>query len=93
MDDPVVVELREWSRMAEDLKRERCRLTNRVREQLWRLVPTPEKARRARQARIGTILKAHRIRRLDAAEVLATLTTPPLVVASGVVAAATASIY
>lgn len=114
MDDPVVVELREWSRMAEDLKRERCRLTNRVREQLWRyypqmlvlqsdlgadwflelwrLVPTPEKARQARQARIGTILKAHRIRRLDAAEVLATLTTPPLMVAPGVVAAATAHI-
>lgn len=114
MDDPVVVELREWSRMAEDLKRERCRLTNRVREQLWRyypqmlalqsdlgadwflelwrLVPTPDKARRVRQASIGAILKAHRIRRLDAHEVLATLTTPPLVVAPGVVAAATAHI-
>jgi transposase len=37
-------------------------------------------------------LKAHRIRRLKAAEVLAALTTLPLVVAPGVVAAATAHI-
>ncbi len=37
--DPVVVELREWSRMAEDLQQERTRLGNRVREQLWRYYP------------------------------------------------------
>jgi transposase len=37
--DPVVVELREWSRMAEDLQQERTRLANRVREQLWRYYP------------------------------------------------------
>lgn len=37
--DPVVVELREWSRMAEDLTQERTRLANRVREQLWRYYP------------------------------------------------------
>jgi transposase len=37
--DPVVVELREWSRIAEDLGRERNRLTNRFREQLWRYYP------------------------------------------------------
>ncbi len=34
--DPVVIELREWSRIAEDLGAERNRLTNRLREQLWR---------------------------------------------------------
>jgi hypothetical protein len=34
--DPVVVELREWSRMAEELKQKRVRQTNRVRQQLWR---------------------------------------------------------
>lgn len=34
--DPVIIELREWSRMAEDLGTERNRLTNRMREQLWR---------------------------------------------------------
>jgi transposase len=37
--DPVVIELREWSRMAEDLGVERNRLTNRLREQLWRYFP------------------------------------------------------
>ncbi|MGY3573040.1 hypothetical protein [Bradyrhizobium sp. USDA 4504] len=30
--DPVVIELREWSRIAEDLGAERNRLTNRLRE-------------------------------------------------------------
>ncbi len=33
---PVVVELREWSRIAEELTRERTRLSSRVRDQLWR---------------------------------------------------------
>ena len=37
--DPVVVELREWSRIAEELTRERTRLSNRVRDQLWRYYP------------------------------------------------------
>jgi transposase len=37
--DPVVVELREWSRIAEELQQERTRLGNRVREQLWRYYP------------------------------------------------------
>ena len=37
--DPAVVELREWSRMAEELKGERVRLANRVRQQLWRRYP------------------------------------------------------
>ena len=36
---PVVVELREWSRIAEELTRERTRLSNRVRDQLWRYYP------------------------------------------------------
>jgi transposase len=37
--DPVVIELREWSRIAEDLGAERTRLTNRMRDQLWRYFP------------------------------------------------------
>ena len=37
--DPVVIELREWSRIAEDLTQERTRLGNRLREQLWRYYP------------------------------------------------------
>ena len=37
--DPVVVELREWSRIADDLKGERRRLANRLGDQLWRYFP------------------------------------------------------
>ena len=36
---PVVVELREWSRITAELTRERTRLSNRVRDQLWRYYP------------------------------------------------------
>src|SRR5208282_1428103 len=37
--DPTVIELREWSRIASDLGTEHNRLTNRLREQLWRYYP------------------------------------------------------
>jgi transposase len=37
--DPNVIELREWSRITEDLTAERTRLANRMREQLWRYFP------------------------------------------------------
>ena len=37
--DPVVIELREWSRIAEDLGDERSRLANRLQDQLWRYYP------------------------------------------------------
>jgi len=37
--DPIIVELREWSRMDGELKDERIRLTNRIRQQLWRYYP------------------------------------------------------
>ena len=112
--DPVVVELREWSRMAEGLGAERSRLTNRMREQLWRYfpalleleddlgaawlldlwetVPTPAKAARIREATIARLLKRHRIRRFDAAHVLAALRKPPLEVAAGTTEAASAHI-
>src|ERR1700680_1710973 len=36
---PVIVELREWSRIDEELKVEHGRLTNRLRHQLWRYYP------------------------------------------------------
>src|SRR5947209_11468759 len=35
-DEPVIVKLREWSRMADDLQQKRTRLASRMREQLWR---------------------------------------------------------
>jgi len=37
--DPAVIALREWSRLAEELQQERVRLSNRVRQQLWRYYP------------------------------------------------------
>src|SRR6516225_8689170 len=37
--EPLVVELREWSRIDEELKVQRLRLTNRLRDQLWRYYP------------------------------------------------------
>jgi transposase len=112
--DPVIVELREWSRMTEDLGTERNRLTNRMREQLWRYfpamlelesdlgaewlldlweaVPTPAKATRIHEKTIATVLKRNRIRRFDAAHVLATLRKPPVRVAAGTTEAASAHI-
>jgi transposase len=114
LDDPLVIELREFSRMRDDLKQEQNRLTNRVRDQLWRYypqmrafgedfasdwfldlwhaVPTPAEAARATDKAIAAILKRHRIRRFDAAGVLAILRQPPLAVAPGTIAAATAHI-
>jgi transposase len=37
--DPIIVELREWSRIAQDLTAERTALSNRLRQQLWRYFP------------------------------------------------------
>ena len=37
--DPRLVELRAWSRLAEELQGERVRLSNRLHEQLWRYYP------------------------------------------------------
>src|SRR3954464_265709 len=39
VSDPAVIELREWSRLAEELQQERGRLANRLRQQLWRYYP------------------------------------------------------
>jgi transposase len=113
-DDPLVIELREWSRMYEELTRERIRLANRVREQLWRYypqarqvtddiaadwfldlwqqVPTPAKAARVSESKIERILKDHRIRRVNATEVLRILRQKPLWVAPGTAEAASAHI-
>jgi transposase len=37
--DPIVIELREWSRIADELSDERTALTNRFRQLLWRYFP------------------------------------------------------
>ena len=39
LDDPLIVELREWVRIQDELKQERTRLANRLRDQLWRYYP------------------------------------------------------
>jgi transposase len=113
-EDAIIIELREWSRMTQDLQQERNRLANRVREQLWRYypqalaigddlaadwflemwaaVPTPSKAARTRESTVGRVLRAHRIRRITAAEVLRTLRQPALTVAAGTAEAAGAHI-
>lgn len=42
-DNPVMIELREWSRMTDELQQERTRLANRLRQQLWRYYPQAAK--------------------------------------------------
>jgi hypothetical protein len=114
LDNPLVIELREWSRMHDELKQEQSRLANRVRDQLWRYypqageitddltadwfldlwekVPTPAQAARASEKTVARILKSHRIRRIDAAQVLHILRRPALLVAPGTAEAASAHI-
>lgn len=59
---------------------------------LWQAAPTPQRARRMRTSRIEKVLKAHRIRRIDAAQVRAVLVREALEVAAGTERAAVASI-
>ena len=60
--------------------------------ELWSLAPTPAKAARVRESSLARVLKAHRIRRLDAAEALRLLRQAPLAVAAGTTEAAVAHI-
>jgi len=112
--DPIIVELREWSRIAEELGVERNRLANRLREQLWRyfpavleletdvgaewllefldLAPTPERAAKLRESTIARLLKARRIRRLDAGTIIRTMRAPAPQLAPGTVEAASAHV-
>jgi Transposase IS116/IS110/IS902 family len=39
VSDPLIIELRTWSRLAEELQQDRVRLGNRLHEQLWRYYP------------------------------------------------------
>ena len=110
LGDPGVIELREWSRLAEELQQERLRLANRIRQQLWRyypqllalsddlgaewilelwsMAPTPAEAARLGEVTLARLLRRHRIRRLDAADVLGVLRQPAITVAAGVIEAA-----
>lgn len=51
---------------------------------LWTRLPTPRHARRVRVSTVATLLRAHRIRRLTAEEVLQILRGTPITVAAGV---------
>lgn len=59
---------------------------------LLALVPTPAAAAKVKPARITQLLSAHRIRRLDAAQVLEVIRTTPLAVSPGTVAAVSAHV-
>jgi len=109
-DSAWTIELREQSRMHDELTAERTKLGNRMREQLrryfpalavivddpttafaralFKLIPTPDKARAVRPARVTKLLRDHRIRRHTAESVLDALRQQPLTVADGVVRAA-----
>jgi transposase len=109
-EDPVVVQLREWTRIDRELTAECTRLTNRLREQwlryypqllalsggaddawvwrLWERAPTPAAGARLRPLTVQALLRSYRIRRLTAAEVVAELRAPALVVAAGTTDAA-----
>jgi transposase len=113
-DDPLIVQLREATRTAADLTKDLGRLTNQLRDLLWRYypqmlaladdlatawilelwqhAPTPAKGARLHKETIARILKAHRIRRLDADQVQAVLKQPPLPSAPGVTEAASSHI-
>jgi transposase len=56
--------------------------------ELWTIAPTPAKARALRKPTVERLLREHRIRRVDADTVLATLREPAIKVADGVAEAA-----
>ena len=60
--------------------------------ELWQLAPTPAKARRVRKDTIARLLKRHRVRCIDAGEVLRRLREPAIPVAPGTTEAAVAHI-
>ena len=57
-------------------------------QQLWKRAPTPDKARRIHGKTVARLLKAHRVRRLDASSVLGKLREPGIKVAEGTTQAA-----
>jgi transposase len=105
-----VVELREYSRMHDELTRQLGRLSNQLRDVLkdyfpqlltlcpaanepwlWDLLeraPIPAVARELRPGRVSTILKARRIRRFTADEVVAVLRAPAVPAGAGVLRSA-----
>lgn len=105
-EQPAIIHLRELSRLIEDLQVEAGRLTNRLREQLYRVhaawltlspaadepwlwtllgeTPHPDAWVALPRRRITPTLRAHRIRRLTAEDVVTALRQPRLTSAAGV---------
>jgi transposase len=104
---PVEQQLREHSRLTEELQQEQQRWLNRLGELLWRyfpallelqlskewvlqlcrLVPTPQHAQQVSLEQVAELLKAHRVRSIDAATVLERLRSQPLATPEATVAA------
>jgi len=106
LEDPAIIQLRELSRMLDELQVEEGRLTNRLREQLYRVhaawltlspaandpwlwtvlgeTPHPDAWAQLPRRRITPALRAHRIRRLTADDVVAAVRQPRLTIAPGV---------
>jgi transposase len=105
-DDPAIIQLRELSRLLDELQVEESRFANRLREQLYRVdaawltlspaadepwlwtvlreTPHPDAWAQLPRRRITSALRAHRIRRLTADDVVTVLRHPRLTVAPGV---------
>ena len=110
VDDPLVMRLRDLSRLDDQLRENCNRHCCQLREQLYRYYPqllqlcssanepwlwdllemasTPSIARRLTVARIGKLLRTHRIRRLQPADVIDTLRQPGFQLAAGTAEAA-----
>ena len=109
VEDPLIIELREASRLEGQLAQQLRRLTNRLYGQIHRFRPqllalspgadepwfwdliadmARHQAAQWTKAQAAKFLRAHRIRRFDAEQLLATLKQPPLPVAGGTMAAA-----
>jgi transposase len=109
VDDPLVLQLREWTRADAVLAEDLGALTRRLRELVHRIAPqwltlsanaddpwfwglldvaaTPTLGQRLRRAKVQSLLRRYRVRRVTPDAVLAALHTPPLQVAPGTVEA------
>jgi len=112
LDDPRVIQLREWSRVDEDLGDELTRLANQLRDLVYRVAPgrlalcpaadepwlwavlrqapTPAAQRRLSPRRLERLLRDHRIRRIDPAQLHDVLQQPSVYTTPGVVEAVAA---
>ena len=61
--DPKIVQLREWSRMSEELTSQRTRLTHQVRDQFWRYFPQFSPVMMSIWTLIPTSICARQVRR------------------------------